>query len=68
MTAMSFRGLPGPPATSRRESIRRFIAHVASRCPQAVVEPETRPFVEQGKDSPGFGSIGQFAEYDARYG
>ena len=68
MTAMNFRGLPGPPATSRRESIRRFIAYVASRCPQAVVEAETRPFVDQGKDSPGFGSIGQFAEYDARYG
>src|SRR6185295_10711356 len=62
MTAMSFRGLPGPPATSRRESIRRFIAHVASRCPEAVVEPETRPFVDQGKDSPGFASIGQFSE------
>jgi hypothetical protein len=68
MTAMNFRGLPGPPATSRRESIRRFIAHVASRCPQAVVEAETRPFVDQGKDCPGFASIGQFAEYDARYG
>jgi hypothetical protein len=68
MTAMNFRGLPGPPATSRRESIRRFITHVASRSPQAVVEPQTRPFVEQGKDGPGFGSIGQFSEYDARYG
>jgi len=68
MTGMSFRGLPGPPATSRRESIRRFITHVASRSPQAVVEPETRPFVEQGKDGPGFVSIGQFSEYDARYG
>jgi hypothetical protein len=68
LTGMTFRTLPGTPASSRRENVRRLVLFALSQNPAAIVEPESVPFVREGKDCPRFLSMVQFGEYDARYG
>jgi hypothetical protein len=68
LTGMTFRALPGTPASSRRENIRRLVLFALAQNPAATVEPESAPFVQQGTDCPRFFSMAQFSEYDARYG
>jgi hypothetical protein len=60
--------LPGTPASSRRENIRRLVLFALAQNPAASVEPESAHFVQRGTDCPRFFSMAQFSEYDARYG
>ena len=68
LTGMTFLALPGTPAASRRENIRRLVLFALSQNPAATIEADSLPFVQQGTDCPRLHSMVQFSEYDARYG
>lgn len=66
-TLVNFGALPGPPASSRIENLRRFLRHVRERQPAAAVDDETALFVE-GRPPARLVTMTQLAEYDAAYG
>jgi len=68
LTGMSFRALPGTPAATRRENIRRLVQFALAHNTAATIEPESAPFFREGGDCLRFASISQFSDYDARYG
>jgi hypothetical protein len=68
LTGMTFRALPGTPAGTRRENIRRLVQFALSHSTAATIEPESARFFREGGECPRFASISQFSDYDARYG
>lgn len=63
-----WRQLPGGPAPTARDNARKLIAFARSQNPAVTVEAASEGFVESGAEPSIFGSMRQFAEYDARYG
>ena len=68
LTGMTFRALPGTPAATRRENIRRLVQFALAHNTAATIEPESAPFFRESGDCLRFASISQFSDYDARYG
>jgi hypothetical protein len=66
-TLVNFRGLPGGPAVSLRENLRRLGTHVLARNPATRFETESVAFFTEGKECRAFASLGQIVSYDARY-
>jgi hypothetical protein len=66
-TRGNFGALPGAGITSQ-ENFRRLAAHVRARHPAAEIEPQSAPFLQDGKAPPRFDALARFEEYDARYG
>jgi hypothetical protein len=65
---LDWRQLPGGAATTARDNVRALIGLVKSRNPAVTVEAASEGFVDSGAEPSIFGSMRQFAEYDARYG
>lgn len=65
---VDWRQLPGGAAATARDNVRRLIALVRSENSSVTVETASQDFVDSGAEPSIFGSMRQFAEYDARYG
>jgi hypothetical protein len=65
-TRGNFSALPGAGLTSQ-ENFRRLAGHVLTRHADATLEPESVPFLREGKAPPRCETVSRFEEYDARY-
>ena len=65
---LDWRQLPGGAAATARDNARKLIALVRSENSSVIVETASQEFVDSGAEPSIFGSMRQFAEYDARYG
>jgi hypothetical protein len=65
---IDWRQLPGGAAATARDNARSLIALIRSENSSVSVEPASQGFVDTGAEPSIFGSMRQFAEYDARYG
>ena len=65
---LDWRQLPGGAAPTARDNVRKLIALARVKHRGLTVETGSEAFADSGGEPPIFGSMRQFAEYDARYG